>query len=275
MRYSLVFLMAMLLTVGNLLSHTKGSPEPQYEVKPSNGTIASPPPPPNFNLESIPAGARLQLLPLYQQEYRLLQELSVVRWQALGDTLGGLASVAGPALTSTGAADVVRNSAANAGQYGATNKGVNAAADAQTPAEMYQSVDRAMKLLVRIGELDKQISTIQQAYGLDPNVKSPSPWVLFGSRTLTPAEVKKLLEPAAKDAAKAAGNPKASSSGSQSAHEQIRQCSAAWNACSAPCSVITNDSGKSGGEIIAEIHAQNRCLASCEATNNACLANIK
>jgi hypothetical protein len=180
-----------------------GQPQ-RYDVNSSKGTLPSPPQPPQFDLNSVPVGARQQLLPLYKQEYALLQQLSAVKWQALADTLSGLGSI-GAALVAqpTAPTNVGEESAARAGQYGAQNRGVNAALDAQEPAEMYSSVDQAMKLLVQIGALEKRISSVQQSYGIDPKVRSPWSALFTGSSQLTPEGVTTLLLPAAKEAAKA------------------------------------------------------------------------
>lgn len=180
-----------------------------FGVNTSDGTVrvpSLPPQPPQFDLNSLPLVARQRRLTLYQREFALLQELSGVKWQALGEALGGLAAVGSTVIASpTGATSVAEDSAARSGQYGSQFRGVNAAVDAERPAEMYASVNRAMQLLVQIDLIDKQISTVQHDFGIDPALRSP--WVaLFPSSTkqLTPAEVRKLLEPAAQAAAKPA-----------------------------------------------------------------------
>jgi hypothetical protein len=200
MRHVLVVPTALLILAVSSPSQQQSSSG--FEVSTSDGTARPSPPPPQFNLNSVPVEARRQLLPLYQQEYSLLQELSGVRWQALSDTLGGLASIGAHVTASpTAPANIVEESAARAGQYDARYPGVNAALDAQEPAEMYASVKRAMQLLLQIDQIDKQISRVQQAYGIGAASRPPWASLFPASNQLTPAEVYKLLAPAAKQAA--------------------------------------------------------------------------
>src|ERR1035438_7324106 len=120
-----VILMLMFTFVS--VPQTFGSPNPEsqqpgagYDVAQSDRTVPSPAPPPVFDLGSVSPAAKQRLLPLYRQAYRLLQELSRVRLQALSDTLVGLANIGAASLaTPTTASSTVQESAAVAGQYGA------------------------------------------------------------------------------------------------------------------------------------------------------------
>jgi hypothetical protein len=170
-----------------------------YQVTTSNGTAPSPAPPVWLDLSSLPTAARQQLLPLYQQEYALLQQLNAVKWQALQDTFGGLAAVGAATVVAPSAASgIEEDSAARAGQYGAKYQGTNAALDAQSPAEMYQSVTHGMDLITRIDMLEKEISRVRKSFSIAPSANTPWDKRFPGPRKLTPEEVKALLTPAAK-----------------------------------------------------------------------------
>lgn len=196
MRQMFVLVFVVLVLGGSLSAQS-------YGVSTSDATVrisSFPPLPPQFDLSSVPQQARQQLLPLYQQEYALLQELSSVKWQALRDTLGGLTNFADAYGSPTAAARVVEESAARSGQYGARSGGNFS--DPHEPAEMYESVNRAMQLLVQIDRVDKEISSVQKANGIGATLRTPWASLFQGTGRLTPAEVYKLLAPAAKDAAK-------------------------------------------------------------------------
>jgi len=104
-----------------------------------------------FDLRSASPAAQQTLLPLYQREWALEQDLSTVRWAALGDTLRGLAKIGGSTIGIGGAGSrVVDESAAVAGTPGSKFKGENAALSAKQPADMYESVNKAMYLVNQI-----------------------------------------------------------------------------------------------------------------------------
>ena len=176
-------------------------PQGQYEVARSDaaGGATSLPPQVMFDLRSASPSAQDALLPLYEREYALLKELSIVRWQALADTLGGLSAIAMSAAgIGSEAARVAEESAAKAGTPGAKFKGDDAVGSSIAPAEMYDSVNQAMSLVNQIQSIEEAISRTQKTHGILPGARTP--WsILFGSsKILTPAEVTKLLDPAAK-----------------------------------------------------------------------------
>jgi hypothetical protein len=217
-----------------------------FEVKSSVGTLPSPSAATlaaQFDLNTVPAKAREQLLPLYQREYALLEDLNVTKWQALGDVLGGLATAGAAAFaTPTTASRVAEDSAALAEQYKARFRGADAAQSEQEPAEMPESVKHGMKLLNQINDVEAEISIVQKSYGLDPAARSP--WSQFAPRRLTPKEVIALLTPAAKEAAKSVIPPQAP------AKESRQAC---WNrvqSCSSACLSLTGS-------------AFNNCIFSC------------
>jgi hypothetical protein len=237
------------LSVSAFSQPTRSAPPSDFEVKAPGGTMPSPSPPPQFDLNSLPIEAKQQLLPLYNHEYTLLQQLNVVKWQALQDTMKGLATAgAAMAVSPTAASAVAQESAAVAGQAGASFQGTNAALNAQEPAEMYQSVNRAMNLIVRIDGFEKEISRIQKAYNLDPAIRSPWTDLFPSSKQLTPDEVKKLLAPAATEAAKLVS----------------LTCRPAVSACSC---------GKLAVPFSVEspsFQAWNRCMDACDARRKSC-----
>jgi len=211
MRHALIVSVSLLVFTLGSKSQVPGPPvfgPPAFDIHTTDSTARPSLPQPQFDLNAVPSEARQQLLPLYQQEYARLQELSVVKWQAVGDTVGGLAKM-GPALVArpVGPPGLAEASAASAGQYGARYGGVNAALDAQTPAEMYASVNRAMQLLLQIDQIDKEISQVQKAYGLNDALRPPWASLFPSSKQLTPTEVYELLLPAAKQAAQAVQGP--------------------------------------------------------------------
>jgi len=168
---------------------------PNYEVTTSDATVPSP----SVNwldVGSIQEPARSQLLALYSQEFALIQQLNAVRWVALHDTLGGLLQ-AGFAVNNSQAGSVVEESAARAGHNGATYKGVNPALDAQTPVEMYESVNRAMSLVRQIVALEKEILGFKKSHHIDLSLQTPWNKLFPKSKTLTPDQVVGLLTPAA------------------------------------------------------------------------------
>lgn len=181
------------------------TPQTQYEVRQSDGTLApsSLPREVLFDLRAASSSAQQALLPLYQQEWELEQQLSTVKWQALSDTLMGLAAIGastiGAGSTGTGLAN---DAAAIAGVPGVRFKGTNAALSAIKPADMYESVSKAMYLVNQIQATNDAISRTQRAYGLPATARTPWSMLFPSSKTLTPVEVNKLLEPAAKAVAK-------------------------------------------------------------------------
>jgi hypothetical protein len=168
---------------------------PNYQVTPSDGTVQSPRVE-WFDLGSVPEPARSQLLALYRREYALLRELDSVKWEALHDTLGGLFDAIASA-EEPHASGLVEESAARAGQPGANSNGVNGALDAQSPVQMYESVNRAMDLLMQIGVLDKEITAFRKAHHIDAKLMTPWNKLFPKSKMLTPSQATALLTPAA------------------------------------------------------------------------------
>jgi hypothetical protein len=197
---SLRFLFVMLAVM------TANSQTP-YQVQKSDGTVvpSSLPPQVLFDLRAQSPAAQQALLPLYQREWGLEQQLNAVKWQALADTLAGLSMAVGGLTDGSAGALAANNAAARAGTPGVNFKGENAATNAQQPAETPESVTTAMYLVNQIGATEDAISRTQKAYGISPTARTP--WtILFpsSSKTLTPAEVTKLLETAAKASAQTA-----------------------------------------------------------------------
>jgi hypothetical protein len=198
-----------------LLSAAAASSQTEFGVQRSDGTVnpSALPPQVLFDLRSASPPAQQALMPLYQQEWSLLQELNTVKWQALGDTLGGLSAIGGPmiAIGSNGSR-VANESAARAGTPGYKFKAENAALSAQTqvpgtPAsqdvtpvagdrsqsEMYVSVNHAMQLLVQIQSTEEAISGVQKSYGIPPTARTPWSILFPVSKRLSPSEVSQLL----------------------------------------------------------------------------------
>ena len=131
-----------------------------------------------------------------------------------------------------------------------------------------------MKLLLQIDGLEKQISRIQQSYGINPSLRSPWSALFPDSRYLTPDEVTKLLMPAAKNAAKqltpdeakqflpsvVKDTPKTAVRGSYA------YCRGEERACEATC--------QSGNfKNMAEVVASDKCLNNCAKAFNACMGD--
>ena len=154
---------------------------------------------------AISPEARYQLLPLYQEADRLLQELSFIRPGLANDVASGVGSPLASEAPST-----AEESAAGAGQYGARYRCIDAYSSSLNPTDT-TNVDRTKDIVTRLDEIDKQIYDLRQKYGIETISPTPkSPWSVLFQRTklLTPDEVKKLLVPAAKEAAKPAEPPK-------------------------------------------------------------------
>lgn len=207
MSYTTIPLVALLTISLSSRAQTQQSSGGGFQVNRSQTTATSPTLRKPLDLDSIPVGAKQRLLPLYKQEYALIKELDGTKWQALFDVLSGLASTAGGSITSNAAAKSVQESAARAGQYGARYHGVEPATDPletspSGPAEMHPSVNRGMELLIQIDVLEKQISRVQNAFGIDPTARTPWSALFPGPMWLTPDEVTKLLLSGGRNAAK-------------------------------------------------------------------------
>jgi len=187
-----------------LIANTRVTPNPQqsnpnYEVKTSDAATPSPSVV-WLDLESLSPAARQKLLPLYEQEYGLLQQLDAIKWQALRDTMGGFFTVGAAVVATPPAANrVAEDSAALAGQFGAKSEGTSAPLAAQSPVEMYASVTRAMDLLTQIGSIEKEILSVRKSFSINPSAQTPWDKLFPKSKPkmLTPNEVKNLLTPAA------------------------------------------------------------------------------
>jgi hypothetical protein len=118
---------------------------------------------------SISPEARAQLLPLYQRELALLNELNFNKWrflaehsQQLGAALAGAAASALPA-----AATLVEESAARAGQRGAAIRGENAALAAQDLPDEVPSATRGRAIILELDRTRKQIGAIRMKFGIE------------------------------------------------------------------------------------------------------------
>jgi hypothetical protein len=187
------YLIAILLTV------VMAESQSQYRVDRSDSTVApsSLPPQVLFDLRAQSPAAQQALLPLYQREWGLEQQLNAVKWQALADNLMGLAVAVGGLTDGSAGARAANNAAARAGTPGTTFKGENAATSAQQTAGTPESVNTAMYLVNQIGATEDAISRTQNIYGISPTARTPWSILFPPSKKLTPAEVTKLLEPAA------------------------------------------------------------------------------
>ena len=177
---------------------------------PSETTIGPPPRSAEFDwlyAKSISPEARQKLLPLYQQEHDLLQELNRLKWPLAQETAAGLFSGgAGTvrAVNSPAGVTAVEESAARAGQYGAEYRGANAALTAQKPSklETLPGVARVREIILEVAKIDEQIAATRRQY----SIETMGPAAPQGSKQLSPEEVKKLLALAAQQAAKPVGS---------------------------------------------------------------------
>jgi hypothetical protein len=175
------------------------SAQTQYQLNKSDSTIvpSSLPPQVLFDIRSASPAAQQALLPLYEQEWKLEQQLNEVKWQSLADTLGGLSMAVAGAFDNAGRL-AANNLAAEAGVPGYRFKGENAATSAQEPAEMPRSVIAGMNLVNQIQTTEEAISRTQKRFGIPATARTP--WsILFpdNSKALSPDEVVKMLAPAA------------------------------------------------------------------------------
>ena len=108
------------------------------------------------------------------RQENLLTELNYVKWEAAQESVaGGLfgmvgAAPAANAPTSTRASTrAVEESAARAGQFGATTRPENAALTAQRPGDAIPSVERAGEIMRELLRIDEEIGTARRRYGVE------------------------------------------------------------------------------------------------------------
>jgi len=224
--------------------------------------------PTQYDLSSLPEAPRERLLPLYRQEYGLLQQLREIGLQALSDVLMGIASSVGSATKSAAkSVNVTEESAASAGQYGARSGGVSAVGDAKRPRDDYESISRARDLLIRIDSLERQISAVNLLYGINPSTRSP--WLQSIRGELTPAEVQGILQQAVVNSAKPVGAQQLGAPTCRSGNA-IRACGRTYDACAHSCGDPHPDPGN-----IVYSSSWSACMDACDSSRKACIRGVE
>jgi hypothetical protein len=192
---------------------------------------------------SIAPAARYQLLPLYQKADELFQELSAIEGPVAYDTLSGFLFA-----PSNAAQRTVQESAGTIQPY-------NAALSAQQPNETANQ-NRAEQILKELDSIGQQIYDIRKTYHIETIGPARSA-LAQRPKNLTPDEVKQLLAPALKEAAK----PVAA------------DCSKSVNSC--PFPQLSTGGAVTPQSDFDALRAYRSCMSAREKAIGACSTNSK